>query len=97
MPLVQLTEEQLEQVLQPVEGAQMLSLLQPEEKAQVVTVAQPEDTAQMSSVHPAVVQAATVVNQPEADQSLSVATPVGSQMTGAQPVNTAQVTQVVNR
>ena len=72
--LVQLTEEQLAQVLQSAEAGQ------------VVTVVQPEGTSQMPLVLPTGVQTATVMNQQEAGQVLTVANPVGPKMPAAQTV-----------
>ena len=59
VPLIELTEEQLAQVLQSAEAGQ------------VVTVVQPEDTSQVPLVLPTGVQT-TVVNQQEAGQALTV-------------------------
>ena len=82
VPLIELTEEQLAQVLQTAEAGQ------------VVTVVQPEDTSQVQLVLPTGVQTATMVNQQEAGQALTVATPVGPKMPAAQ---TVQVTPAMNQ
>ena len=96
VPLVQLTEEQLAQVLQPVDAAQLVTLVQPEE-VQSVTAAQSEDTAQIPLVSPVGVQTAPLVNQAEADQVVTVAIPAASQMPVTQPVNEAQMMPVGNQ
>ena len=90
VPLVQLTEEQLAQVLQPVDAAQQVTLVQPEE-VQSVTAAQSEDTAQIPLVSPVGVQTAPLVNQQEAGQALTVALPAGAQVPVTQPVGAVQM------
>ena len=94
VPLVQLTEEQVMQVLQPVESAQVVTLIQPEEAGQVGTVSVPVGP-QMTATQPMnAIQVTPVMNQQEAGRMETVSTPVGAQVSLMQQVGAVQGQQI---